>query len=473
MCFLLLIFASNSVITGKEKDIAALENGGNKKVVAIFEGKINFDTPKPDGFSDSKTREMFIRAKYEQRLYYNENSMAKEDSKTKSGGGLTLKAPKADTASTFDAFGFGEEQSAGQRRNRRASMTMMVGSSSSHHKQPESSWGFNESFNDNADEFGGEGDDDEWWEPFDANGSGDDPFGTVQTHASDLNRSSSRMGEEGAGGGGSVTSRRRLVSKGDDMAEQSKPRSRRAARRGSVGMTSSNHSKGSNHSSSGDFSIASGSTSSRRLNYSNHSKGDDVSIASAQRSSRRLGGGKKKDPLSVSFHDEREDFAETRTPKRNASADDANALVGQGDKSSGRRRTGRRGSIGTSSSSIDAPGKKSSDRPRSMRVLGSSSRSIDKSAPRRSRSDHKKPHSLRNLPGSKGPKKLGDADETVTTVDSEESGNSYGIDSSSVKPKSGKLLGALYGGDPNAEGAPSPAMSSISRRKPRRRGSVC
>ena len=177
--------------TGKEKDVVAMENGGNKKVVAIFEGKINFDTPKPDGFSDSKTREIFIRAKYEQRLYYNENSMAKEESKSNSGGGLTLKASKADTASTFDAFGFGEEQSAGQRRQRRASMTMMVSSSTSNHKQREPAQNFNESFVDDADEFGGDGDDDEWWEPFDANGAGGDPFGAVQTHAQDPNKSSS------------------------------------------------------------------------------------------------------------------------------------------------------------------------------------------------------------------------------------------------------------------------------------------
>lgn len=423
-----------------------MENGGNKKVVAIFEGKINFDTPKPDAFSDAQLRELFIRAKYEQRLYYNENSMAKADSKTRKGG-LTLKASKADTVSSFDAFGVAEEQSVGHRRQqRRASLTMTVGSSN--HQQRASSRNLHES-PDEADEFGGNGDDDEWWEPFDATGSADDPFGYVQTHAAD----DKNWAGDGTGGG-SVTNRRRVVGKADDMSESSKPRSRRAARRSSLGMVGSNHS-GSMHS------------------VSNHSMGDDISHASGSKSSRRLGGGRRKDPLSVSFHDEDDFFAtgERCAPKRVASADDAAGMFGTGDKAAGRRRPGRRSSIGTYNSSNDHPDPKP-EGPRSSRTLGSS-RGDDRSAPRRSRSGQVKPHSLRNLPFGKGTKKVGDADETVTTVDSDDSLYSAEGDASAVKPKSsGHLLGALYG-DGNGDGAASTSVATVQRRKPRRRGSCC
>lgn len=47
----------------------AMENGGNKKVNAIFEAKLN-GAKKPTNVADGPTRERFIRDKYERRKYY-------------------------------------------------------------------------------------------------------------------------------------------------------------------------------------------------------------------------------------------------------------------------------------------------------------------------------------------------------------------------------------------------------------------
>jgi stromal membrane-associated protein len=53
----------------KEKEVLAMENGGNKKVNAIFEARLN-GAKKPTTAADGPTRERFIRDKYERRKYY-------------------------------------------------------------------------------------------------------------------------------------------------------------------------------------------------------------------------------------------------------------------------------------------------------------------------------------------------------------------------------------------------------------------
>lgn len=56
----------------KEREVLAMENGGNKKVNAIFEAKLGpySDTHKPSTGASGPERERFIRDKYERRKYY-------------------------------------------------------------------------------------------------------------------------------------------------------------------------------------------------------------------------------------------------------------------------------------------------------------------------------------------------------------------------------------------------------------------
>ena len=53
----------------KEKEVIAMENGGNHKVNAIFEARLG-STAKPTTAADGPTRERFIRDKYERRKFY-------------------------------------------------------------------------------------------------------------------------------------------------------------------------------------------------------------------------------------------------------------------------------------------------------------------------------------------------------------------------------------------------------------------
>jgi hypothetical protein len=633
--------------TGKEKDVLAMESGGNKKVTAIFEGKINFDTSKPDSRSDTTTRERFIRAKYEERKYYSEASMAKEEkSKPATLGGLALKASKADTAALQlerQQLGYGDDpvQAAApsfRRQQRRASTAMIVGNNSnhmiggsSHHQSSHtksvavgsSSRNGQESFSDDeADEFGGDAsENDEWWEPFDgaagdtttnnnnnnndgfevnafafgsdfgSNAFGGNEFGSndgfftvaasvafgQEVESSQIrarssgegqrrgpSRSSSNHSQEAGGeGGGSVSSRRRaptsrrnLSGEDDDTTnnnnnsnnEPIKPQSRRsiASRRSSLGMSS--HSANSFES----FNGSAHSPKSSTAHSPKTSRKQDPSGEAVPKSSRRLGSGgaKKKDPLSVSFHDtdfdndtkEREwlgygdpepsqeaggtatsrklasrsrrasvigassthsaDAADVvprtrQAPRRVASADDT-ALVGHLDadgsspkapsmrrraakdgaprgppstRSLGRTGAVRRSSLGVSSHSLD--GEESS-------VLSSRSNSSRGEKPKSSRRTRsgQAPSSLRNLPG-KGGKSAGDADETVTTVSSDDSAANDSTNSLPKPKSSAKLLGALYGGglgrddvsiDPLATVA-APVSTPEQRRRPNRRGS--
>lgn len=57
----------------KEREVLAMENGGNKRVNEIFEAKLkNFGTHsgKPSATADGRTRERYIRDKYERRKFF-------------------------------------------------------------------------------------------------------------------------------------------------------------------------------------------------------------------------------------------------------------------------------------------------------------------------------------------------------------------------------------------------------------------
>jgi len=71
----------------KEKEVRAMENGGNKKVNLIFEGKLkNFGSlnTKPSAGADGRTRERFIRDKYERRKYFDASALQKAEEESSS-----------------------------------------------------------------------------------------------------------------------------------------------------------------------------------------------------------------------------------------------------------------------------------------------------------------------------------------------------------------------------------------------------
>ena len=59
-----------------------MENGGNKRVNQLFEGKLkNFGSlnTKPKAGADGRTRERFIRDKYERRKYFDASALQREE----------------------------------------------------------------------------------------------------------------------------------------------------------------------------------------------------------------------------------------------------------------------------------------------------------------------------------------------------------------------------------------------------------
>lgn len=60
----------------KEREVQAMENGGNKKVNSIFEARLN-GVAKPVAGADGPTRERFIRDKYERRKYFDGSILAR------------------------------------------------------------------------------------------------------------------------------------------------------------------------------------------------------------------------------------------------------------------------------------------------------------------------------------------------------------------------------------------------------------
>lgn len=76
------------VPSGKEKEVLAMENGGNSKVNAIFEANLSSSgSRKPTNVADGPTRERFIRDKYERRKFYDANSFLNLPERPSSGGG--------------------------------------------------------------------------------------------------------------------------------------------------------------------------------------------------------------------------------------------------------------------------------------------------------------------------------------------------------------------------------------------------
>lgn len=59
----------------KEKEVLAMENGGNAKVNAIFEAQLHNTSAKPTTGASGSVRERYIRDKYERRKYYDANVM--------------------------------------------------------------------------------------------------------------------------------------------------------------------------------------------------------------------------------------------------------------------------------------------------------------------------------------------------------------------------------------------------------------
>eukprot|EP00957_Ditylum_brightwellii_P008880 672855-Ditylum_brightwellii.AAC.1 len=58
---------------GKEREVLAMENGGNKTVNMIFEARLN--TQKPSAGASGQTRERFIRDKYERRKFFDPDAL--------------------------------------------------------------------------------------------------------------------------------------------------------------------------------------------------------------------------------------------------------------------------------------------------------------------------------------------------------------------------------------------------------------
>jgi stromal membrane-associated protein len=64
--------------TWKEKEVEAMERGGNKIVNAIFEARLSefgMHSGKPSLRSDGRTRERYVRDKYERRKFYDPNGL--------------------------------------------------------------------------------------------------------------------------------------------------------------------------------------------------------------------------------------------------------------------------------------------------------------------------------------------------------------------------------------------------------------
>ena len=69
VCF---VYSLSSVMTtGKEKEIIAMEQGGNKLVNNIFEAKMKDKSSKPPHNADLSVRNEFCKKKYIDRKYYN------------------------------------------------------------------------------------------------------------------------------------------------------------------------------------------------------------------------------------------------------------------------------------------------------------------------------------------------------------------------------------------------------------------
>ena len=99
------------IFAGKEKEVLAMENGGNNKVNAIFEARLN--GPKPNNHADLNTRERFIRDKYERRKFYDPAAFAKVAAQPRAAAPAPRKSqPQTAHAPSFDAD-FSKTESSG------------------------------------------------------------------------------------------------------------------------------------------------------------------------------------------------------------------------------------------------------------------------------------------------------------------------------------------------------------------------
>jgi Putative GTPase activating protein for Arf len=102
------------MFTGKEKEVLAMENGGNEKVNAVFEARLpqNSNT-KPTNHADGPTRERFIRDKYERRKYYDAAGM---NNVLQNGGPVSSHAGNASATSTTTTTSVGPPSDAAKQR---------------------------------------------------------------------------------------------------------------------------------------------------------------------------------------------------------------------------------------------------------------------------------------------------------------------------------------------------------------------
>lgn len=106
-CFLLWYWI------GKEKEVLAMEHGGNAKVNAIFEARLPANSSiKPTNHADGPTRERFIRDKYERRKYYdasaasfhsNDGNNNNNSSSSNNGHGATSSSEASSVGPPSDA----------------------------------------------------------------------------------------------------------------------------------------------------------------------------------------------------------------------------------------------------------------------------------------------------------------------------------------------------------------------------------
>jgi hypothetical protein len=111
-----MTFLSLGSKIGKEREVLAMENGGNAKVNAIFEARLPNPSLKPSNHADGQTRERYIRDKYERRKYYDPAGF---DEYAASAAALPRSPPPAtDTGSSVGPPSDAAKQRLEQRRAR-------------------------------------------------------------------------------------------------------------------------------------------------------------------------------------------------------------------------------------------------------------------------------------------------------------------------------------------------------------------
>ena len=470
-----------------------MEEGGNKKVNAIWEGKILFDTPRPNAMSDPTAREDFARDKYEDRKYFSE-SLLKKELKKGQPVALTLKASSSDTASSrkktlnveADPLSNKMAMAAADKlmaiaKNRTAGQAGKPASSSRNLSLEDSAASFGHDF-DAGGQFGGDASG--WWHP---NGDGElEPAEYTMTLAPPSEDNEPRRGVRRTRSGAGPRRARAAVPDSlsrSDHGNVDPATVRRMSRRSSVGMVS--------HPNSGDDGLRRmpsrrGSMLATTSNHSSTSSGEqrlgygeeDSSpqqpggAASKRLAMRRASMGISSQPMDD--HTSTVPPVYTKQSQRHLTTGSNHSItdiseqidresLGYGDdeppaRPQSMRRMGRRSSLveSKSRSSRDVTGRRSS---RNLNPSASSddedvleaktepkrgvrsAKSFDaKPASRRKRSTQL-PDSLQSLPTKS------DSNDTVATESCSDSSNSS-EEKAVVQPKSSKnMLASLYAGD--------------------------